>query len=299
MGQDLITINDYLFFIMRQSCQIIFSWILRLIVRLIFTFTGRGGGKLAPLLPKGQKFLVKGYGGRYKFNVDTTYPMEGSVWLCGVYDVVTTKFLRRVIRADDVFLDVGANCGILTLVAASAIERGKIYAFEPGKAIRDRLEANLALNPQLSEIIKVVPLGLGLKQSQLFYHEDANYRGNGALQLSDGIPVEVISLDEWVLLENIAKIDVIKIDVEGMEYDVLLGGKAVLDKYHPLIYFETLPIFFQHKNYKIRTIYEFLASLGYRMVSPIKPYAEIPFDGPYPANSVAIHTSHADRLPLL
>jgi len=215
-----------------------------------------------------------------------------------VYDVVTTNFLRKAIRADDVFLDIGANCGTLTLVAASLINNGKIYAFEPAPTIRPRLQANIELNPQLKNIVKVVPLGLGLAKGQLFYHEDQEYRGNGALQGISGIPVDVISLDEWVLLENIDKIDAIKIDVEGMEYDVLVGGKAVLEKYHPLVYFETLPIFFKYTPHNIRSIYEFLANLGYRIVSPIQPYHQIPFDGPYPANSVAIHPSQADRLEL-
>ncbi len=283
---------------MKQIWIIIFSFILRLIVRSISALTGKGGGKFVALLPKKQTYLVNKYSGQYKFKVDTTYPIEASVWLGGVYDVVTTNFLRKAIRADDVFLDIGANCGTLTLVAASLINNGKIYAFEPAPTIRPRLQANIELNPQLKNIVKVVPLGLGLAKGQLFYHEDQEYRGNGALQGISGIPVDVISLDEWVLLENIDKIDAIKIDVEGMEYDVLVGGKAVLEKYHPLVYFETLPIFFKYTPHNIRSIYEFLANLGYRIVSPIQPYHQIPFDGPYPANSVAIHPSQADRLEL-
>jgi len=113
------------------------------------------------------------------------------------------------------------------------------------------------------------------------------------------MPVDVITLDEWVSLKKIDKIDAIKIDVEGMEYDVLLGGKLTLEKYHPLVYFETLPIFFTNKSYSIQTIYEFLASLGYKIVSPIKPHEAIPFIGPYPTNSVAIHYSQAERLNLV
>ncbi|MFB2918263.1 FkbM family methyltransferase [Aerosakkonema sp. BLCC-F2] len=289
-------INHHLFFIMKQIWNVIFSHILRLIVKLVFVFTGKGGGKFANLLAKGKTYTVKNYAGKYKFNVDTTYPIEASVWLGGVYDVVTTKFFRKVIRENDVFLDIGANCGVLTLVAASLITTGKIYAFEPSEHIRYRLQANIKLNPHLKDLVKVVPLGVGAAKGQLFYHEDQEFRGNGALQPISGILVDVVSLDEWVLLEPIEKIDVIKIDVEGMEYDVLLGAKAVIEKYHPLIYFETLPIFFKYTSHNIRTIYEFLANLGYRILSPTEPHSEISFDGPYPANSVAIHPQHADRL---
>ncbi len=176
------------------------------------------------------------------------------------------------------------------------IGNGQIYAFEPGKIIRDRLQANIDLNPQLKSIIKVVPFGLGLETGKLLYHEDENYRGNAVLINSYGIPVDVLSLDDWVSREQIKRIDAIKIDVEGMEYEVMLGGKLTLEKYHPIIYFETLPIFFINKSYTIQTIYEFLSSLGYRIVSPTKPYDNIPLTEPYPPNSVAIHPSRLERL---
>ena len=273
----------------------LWSRFLQLVVKSLAILTGKGGGKFAKLLPPNQHYLVTNYCGIYKFNVDTTYPMESAVWLSGVYEVVTTKFLQKVLQQGDVFLDIGANCGAVTLVAASAIANGKIYAFEPG-LVRSRLQANIDLNPALRDIVQVVPFGLGFQTGQLLYQEDENYRGNGALVNSCGIPVDVISLDEWVARENVDRIDAIKIDVEGMEYQVMQGGKLTLEKYHPIIYFETLPIFFHNKSYTIQTIYEFLASLDYQIIYPTKPYAPIPFNGAIPANSVAIHSSRVDRL---
>jgi FkbM family methyltransferase len=259
--------------------------------------TGRGGGKFVRFLPKAQHHLVKNYAGNFQLQVDTTYPIEASVWLAGVYDLTTTRFLQQVLREDDVFLDIGANCGAITLVAASCIETGKVYAFEPGPIIRSRLQANLDLNPTLKDMVQVVPLGLGQQRCQLSYFEDQTYRGNGGLFHNDqGTTVEVLPLDEWVTLEQPQKIDVIKLDVEGMEYDVLLGSKTVLTTYYPTIYFETLPGFFTDKPYSIRTLYEFLSNLGYVIVRPRKPYAPISLEGPYPANSVAIHPTQIERL---
>lgn len=266
----------------------IYSRIIQIIVRIFCRLTGKGGGKFALLLPKGQSYLVTNYCGDFVFNVDTTYPMESSIWLAGVYEVTTTNFFKKVIHKDDIFLDVGANCGALTLLAGSLITQGQIYAFEPSPDVCMRLQNNIDANPQLQEVIKVIPCGLGRNKSQSFYYEDPNYRGNGALQAEGKITVDIISLDEWVSLEKLEKIDLIKIDVEGMEYDVLLGGKTVLEKYQPIIYFETLPIFFKTTSYTIKTIYEFLASLGYKIINPQQPYQEVSFNGPYPPNSVAI-----------
>jgi FkbM family methyltransferase len=274
-------------------------FILRIFVRLLTAMTkGKGGGNFATLLPKGQTFLVENYCGNFKFNVDTTYPIEGTIWLSGVYDIRTTRFLQKVIRPNDVFLDVGANCGALTFVAANAVETGKIYAFEPGAIVCQRLKANLQLNPQLKEVVEVFPLGLGKQRAQLFYSEDPNYRGNAALSSTEGIVVEVISLDEWVEMNHIPTINMIKIDVEGMEYEVLLGSKNVLKRDHPILYFETLPLFFENKSYSIETLYQFLRDLGYRIVYPESPQVEVPLAGPYPANSLAIHPKDFDRLHL-
>lgn len=272
----------------------IYHRLLQIIIRLLCQLTGKGGGKFTKLVAPGQTYLLNNYCGNLNFQVDTSYPMEASIWLSGVYEAVTTKFLQEFIREGDVFLDIGANCGAITLVAASLIGNGQVYAFEPSP-IRQRLQENLNLNPELPAIIKIIPYGLGLNQEQLFYNEDPNYLGNGSLYEKQGTPVEILTLDDWVVQEKLEKVDVLKIDVEGMEYDVLLGGKKVLETYHPIIYFETLPIFYDTTIHNIKTIYQFLDSLGYKLVRPNKPHLEIPFEGPYPANSVAIHASQIKR----
>jgi len=274
--------------------------LLQLGVRSLTTVTGgKGGGRVARWLPAGQTFLVQNYCKNLRFQVDTTYPMEATLWLSGVYDSRTTRFLQQVLRPGDTVLDVGANCGALTLVAAHQVgTRGRVYAFEPGETIRQRLEANLAENPQIQSGVTVMPVGLGAATEERFYYEDPHYRGNGALFQSQGIPVSVVRLDDWVAEQGIGAIALIKIDVEGMEYDVLRGGKSTLSRYQPMIYFETLPLFYADKPYTIQTVYEFLITLGYRIVQPTPPYGEIPLTGPYPCNSVAVPPEHLSRLGL-
>lgn len=282
---------------MKSSLIRAYSKLLQITIRFLCRLTGKGGGKFAQLIPPGQTYLLSNYFGNLNFQVDTSYPMETSVWLAGVYEIITTNFFKEVLRQGDVVLDIGANCGALTLVAASLVKDGKLYAFEPAQSVRSRLQGNIDLNPHLKDVVTVLPYGIGLTRSKGFYNEDPNYRGNGSLQVqAQGIAIDILSLDEWVALEKLDKIDFIKIDVEGMEYDVLRGGKSVLETHHPMIYFETLQLFFERTSHSIETIYEFLADLGYKVVTPTKPHKEIPVKGPYPANSVAIHCSRADRL---
>lgn len=256
--------------------------------RVVTRLLGRGAGKLAPWLPKGQIYQVQDYCGEFKFNIDTTYPMESTVWLSGVYDRTTTEFLKTVLRPDDVFLDIGANCGALTLVAASRIQTGHIYAFEPAPVISLRLQQNIQSNPGLSDRVTVVPLGIGPTRGELFYQEDLNFRGNGSLFNQGDTRVEVWTLDEWIHVHDIPKVNVIKVDVEGMEYGIFLGSKALLNRDHPLIYFETMPNNLTGKSHTITDIYQYLSELGYRIVNPSQPSKAVDWQHP-PNDSVAIY----------
>jgi FkbM family methyltransferase len=273
-----------------------YSAALRLIVKPLSRLSGMGAGRLTRLLPRGQRRLVEDYCGRYRFQVDTRYPIEAQIWLCGRYDATATRFLRRVLREGDLFLDVGANCGALALVAASLVGRGRVYAFEPGPEIRSRLLANIDLNPSLRDVVRVVPCGLGARRCRLFYSEDRAYPGNGGLRSEGATAVEVIPLDAWAERERPERIDFIKIDVEGMEEDVLRGATATIGLYRPIIYFETLASFFEGSGRSVRGIYELLAGFGYDIVSPRRPHRAIPFEGPYPDNSVAVPPERRERL---
>jgi FkbM family methyltransferase len=276
---------------------------LRLVAQGLTQLTGRGAGRLAPWLPPGQVYQVPNYCGGFKFNIDTTYPMESTVWLGGTYDRPTTQFLQTVLRPDDVCLDIGANCGALTLVAASVIQTGHIYAFEPAPAIRARLEGNIASNPGLADRVTVVNLGLGQERGQLCYQEDPNFRGNGSLfhpgEIQSGeIQVEIITLDEWITTQAIARVNVIKIDVEGMEYAVFQGAQALLTRDHPLIYFETMPNNLIGKSHAIADVYQYLSQLGYRLINPTQPTQAIDWNAP-PDNSIAVYGEDFDRLARL
>jgi FkbM family methyltransferase len=284
---------------MPKGLSRVFSHLLQLIVRGLMPFTdNRGGGKVALYLPKGQVYRVSDYCGNLHFNVDTTYPIEGTIWLSGVYDIRTTRFLQRFLQPGDIVLDVGANCGALTLVAAQQVNPGKVYAFEPAPDIRSRLQANLALNPALQSQVEVVSAALGSTQRQLFYQADRGCQGNGRLAETSGLPVEVMPLDDWLEQTAIARIDLIKIDTEGMEFDILQGAQRAIAQYHPTIHFETLPAFFATTPYTIQTLYEFLAGFGYQIRNPEPPYAPVPFTGPYPPNSAAIHPSRLKQLQI-
>lgn len=216
------------------------------------------------LLPPGRQFLYKCYLGKLKVNIDTTYPIEVEM-ATGQYDLKTSAVIRRFIRQEDIVIDVGANVGALTLVMAMAAHEGRVFAIEPGPSTFNRLKNNVELNPHLRSIIQLFSIGLSDKPGKLFWQEDPNVPGNAGLLHGSGFQVSVETLDDFVIEHQIERLDFIKIDVEGMEYEVIRGGMAAIAQFRPVLYYETLESFRQERQFDIyKEISTLLDSLDYQ-----------------------------------
>lgn len=215
------------------------------------------------LLGRGD-FIYPDFLGRYRVHINTQYPSERSM-LAERLEQDLSHFIEDYVRPGDVCVDVGANVGAVTLQLAHQVgERGQIHAFEPGHVFFRRLQKNLALNPELEKRTCLYPLGLSETRGELFWEEDPDFPGNAYLFGEKGVPVSVARLDD-VLLPKLGRLDFLKIDVEGMEFEVLKGAKALLEKFHPKIVLETLMDFEEYRKKTIRKqTLEWLSSLGYR-----------------------------------
>ncbi|NIR14972.1 MAG: FkbM family methyltransferase [Desulfobacterales bacterium] len=163
--------------------------------------------------------------------------------------------------------DIGANVGALTMLMAKVVGKdGAVLAVEPGPPIFSRLANNLELNPKIKSRVRTVQLGLSDRKDKLFWYEDPGNPGNAGLLNDYGIPVEVIPLDELISRENVSRLDFVKIDVEGMELEVIKGGTRTFQEYKPVIYYETLTAFKQHRGFDIfAQIAEILKSMDYTL----------------------------------
>jgi FkbM family methyltransferase len=140
-----------------------------------------------------------------------------------------------------------------------------VIAIEPGPATFARLQANLALNPELQSYVHAHALGLSDQPGHLFWQEDANVPGNAGLLAGQGQPVEVTTLDQLAQDLTLERLDFVKIDVEGMEYEVMKGGKAVIVRFRPILYYETLESFRQGRGFDLyNQIFDLLHGLQYR-----------------------------------
>jgi FkbM family methyltransferase len=142
-------------------------------------------------------------------------------------------------------IDVGANAGLISLLMAKRVSpQGRVFSFEPSPLFYSRLQKNIQLNPGYSKIIQTFNVGLSDRPGSLNWIEDPEQPGNGLLVSPDrggGIPVTVSTLDSVLKELQITDLSFVKIDVEGMEYEVLKGGFETWQKHRPIIIFETLP----------------------------------------------------------
>lgn len=202
------------------------------------------------LIPENRELVYENYLGNLKVHINTVYPIEREM-LTGVYDPTTSLVIRKFLHKGCVALDVGANVGALTMLMAKIVKTGTVYSIEPGPPNYSRLIKNLELNPNIKNCIKPLQIGLSDTNGELFWSEDSQNRGNAGLLKNHGVLVRVITLNELVLRERIERLDFVKIDVEGTEYEVIKGGISSLQKLRPAIYYETLEPFRQARGFDI------------------------------------------------
>jgi len=140
----------------------------------------------------------------------------------GLGDLSTMGFLLHALRPGDHLADVGANEGVMAVLAAAACG-ARVEAFEPGPESADRLEANVERNG-LGGLVRCRRLALGEAPGRLRL-ASAGGAENRIDPAGDGPEADVATLDD--ALEG-ASPTVLKIDVEGFEVPVLRGASRVL-----------------------------------------------------------------------
>lgn len=171
----------------------------------------------------------------------------------------------------DVVIDAGANEGILSLIYSQKVtESGSIFAFEPDSKNRNTFQKNLSLNTATQNIF-LHKKGLWRNPDIIDFFEAGTvgssmfYEGSNAIKKQ----IEVTSLDEFVKLENLRKLDFIKMDIEGAEIEALAGAVETINFLRP-----NFAIASYHKidgDYTYLCLEEFFKEIGY-------PYKTIFYD---------------------
>ena len=157
--------------------------------------------------------------------------VDWSIYYYGLYEAGTLDFLRKVLDTGDVFLDVGANIGLMSLAASNWVgTAGQVHAFEPVPSSYQILEKNIALNGLTNIMVHKVALGSSKDRRKIGEHPTDLGRSsfNKPPAGSREHEVEVITLDEFTQNRDLPPINTVKIDVEGWELEVLKGARRLL-----------------------------------------------------------------------
>lgn len=190
--------------------------------------------------PHGKSFIFEGYCSDISVNIDTRFKVERIMW-SGIYEPRLLEFLASRDTKGWVCIDIGANVGAISLLLAKLVgPGGKVFAIEPGPPNVARLHANFELNPELATRTEIAACGMGRTRGELWWAEEKDNPGNAMLAQEGSHRIPVDTLDNFVREHGLDNLDFIKIDVEGMELDVMQGGKETLLRFRPMLYFETL-----------------------------------------------------------
>lgn len=182
-------------------------------------------------------------------------------------------------KADIVF-DIGAYKGDTAIFFADHVgKEGRVYSFEPVKSNYDFLLKNIKLNG-LQNII--IPVNKGCSAKSGFLKSVSAKSGapwSFLLEVEDeGEEVEVISVDDFVETNNIGILDFIKMDVEGQEYDVILGAQETIKRFTPKV---VIPLY--HNTSDLFTIPLLMNEIG-----KYKLYMRCRIEGPFGINLYCI-----------
>jgi FkbM family methyltransferase len=204
--------------------------------------------------------LAKMRDGWMLYNKNDSY-IGASIRKYGEWSHSEMNIFQQILKEGNYVVEVGANIGSHTLGISKLVGlSGKIYAYEPQRIIFQTLCANMALNSRTNvycfeqaasdtkEIITVPDID---------YSQQANFGAVSIEQFSTGAALDVVILDDE--LKDIARLDLLKIDAEGMEYKALNGAKILISKYKPILYVEN------DRPEKSQALIELIQSMDYKL----------------------------------
>ena len=170
-------------------------------------------------------------------------------------DAVVQACLANL-KPGDVVFDVGCNIGAYSRVFSDAIgPKGYLYGFDPNPECITCALANRGLSVTMFHNV-ACGLRSTMERLQILPNVGASYVG------SVGIDVEVVVLDEF--MATLHRLDLMKIDVEGMEPETIMGSRDLILRFRPKLVIEVNHGALQRRGHDADGLFSLLALIGYR-----------------------------------
>jgi len=196
--------------------------------------------------------------------------IQQQIYFLGEYEKNEIDYLYAHLKKGDIFIDLGGNIGLFSLNASKIVgDEGKIYAFEAFTPNYNHFRKHIDINHFNN--IKLEHLAVADKKGfiEILYDETYHNVGMASSFLQEYTAkekVESISLDEYAKQQQISRIDLIKIDIEGGEYSALTGMREILMHYRPKILIEINNIALKSSNRSEEELVSLLTEKGYRKI---------------------------------
>lgn len=144
----------------------------------------------------------------------------------------TSQFFRQVLKPGMTFMDCGANIGFYTLLASRLVgPQGRVFSFEPTPSSFQRLQGHLRENQASNVTALAVGLGAADGRTAIFQNSSGDNHGmNSLFPAPDAASIgdcEIRTIDGLLDSGAVTRPEVLKIDVEGAELPMLIGGSSL------------------------------------------------------------------------
>ena len=210
-----------------------------------------------------------------KYSLDLTEGIDLSVYLFGGFQ--NHLFSPRIrLKDDDAILDVGANCGVISLNFAKRYSKSTVYSFEPTDFAYNKLLTNLELNKD--SIKNVIPvkafisdIDKGINNFDIYSSwkvdnidkENAHPTHLGIKKSATDVPA--FKIDTFVKEQKINKAGFIKIDTDGYEWGVLNGAVETINRDRPYLIFEVGGYLLDEKKISFESFINFFHEKNYTL----------------------------------
>jgi FkbM family methyltransferase len=188
--------------------------------------------------------------------------MNRAMFLYGTFEISETRLVQSLLHPGMTFLDVGANIGYYTLIAARLVgATGMVHSFEPSDAMRSKLEANIRRNGFVNVTVHPEALAQTTGEVEFFASQSSANQGISSILPGEGRAaahkVPSVSLDDFQARLAGRRVDLIKMDIEGAELLAIEGGRLTFSHQ------DAPPLIFEARD--PGPIADTLGSLGYQI----------------------------------
>jgi FkbM family methyltransferase len=189
----------------------------------------------------------------------------------GSYALLVIEAMKRYLKPGDVFIDVGANIGYLSAIAAGLVRReGQVHCFEPVPAYFERLQRLAELNPAHRIVPNDCAAGERRELCRIYITREVGQNTmvpayQPAIEITSSLEVPVVRLDSYIEQRGLGRVALIKIDAEGFEFPALKGLQGYFERtnHRPAIICEIAPRAYPLMGKRPTDLADYMSDYGY------------------------------------